>query len=275
MSEKAFVETGVAELTVPSSVEMIGASCFYCCGLLKSIAFESGSQLRRIERSAFADTPLTELRLPNSVRFISGLAFNLTCLKSISFHPCPTTFRVRDGMLEEASGRVLVLFLGSAPSVVVGQSVETIGDGCFGGHETLEHVSFESGSVLERIGEWAFVDGKLTGGIVIPRSVRVLARYCFYYCESLTSVTFESGSALSEIGERAFADSGLTGIVIPASIRVIGEYAFAWSWSLASVTFEEASRLREIGHMVFHACPCQGRVKIPRLRAEEGAKTKK
>jgi hypothetical protein len=45
-------------------------------------------------------------------------------LKSISIHSDPPNFRVRDGMLEEVSGRALIHFLGSAISVVIGRSVE-------------------------------------------------------------------------------------------------------------------------------------------------------
>jgi hypothetical protein len=275
MSEQAFLGTGVAELIVPSSVEVIGVSCFCYCDSLKSLAFESGSQLRRIERYAFAGTALTEVELPNSVRVITAGAFDPELLKWISIHSCPTSFRFRDGMLEEACGRVLVAYFGSAVSIVIGRSVETIGDHCFNDCGTLTSVSFESDSVLERIGELAFAHGKLTGGIVLPRSVRVLAGWCFYCCKLLTSVTFESDSALAEIGDSAFAESGLRSIVIPASVRVIGQYAFAESWSLGSVTFEEESNLREIGDEAFLLCPCEGGVKIPRPLADEGMKTEK
>jgi hypothetical protein len=201
--------------------------------------------------------------------------FDLKCLKSISFHPGPTNFRVRDEMVEDASGRVLVLYFGSAVSVVIGRSIEMISDGCYREHATLASVSFESNSALERIGEWAFWNGKLTGGIVVPRSVRVLAVFCFEGCTSLTSVTFESGSVLSEIGAFAFDRSGLRSIVIPASVQVIGNYAFADCRSLTSVTFEEKSNLRTIGCSAFQQCPCEGKVKIPLPQAEEATKTSK
>jgi hypothetical protein len=75
-----------------------------------------------------------------------------------------------------------------------------IGDGCFQEHRILSSVSFESGSVLEGIGELAFWWGKLAGSVVIPRSVRALSWSCVAGCRSLSSVEFESGSRVSEIG---------------------------------------------------------------------------
>jgi hypothetical protein len=122
---------------------VIGPYCFYNCRSLKSVGFESESHLQRIEAYAFFDTPLTEVELPDSVRFISGRAFGGELLKWISIHSCPTNFRFRDGMLEEASGRVLVRYCGSSVSIVIARSVETIGDGCFHGHEMLASVTLE------------------------------------------------------------------------------------------------------------------------------------
>jgi hypothetical protein len=92
----------------------------------------------------FADTLLTELELSNSVSFISPGAFSGTRLNSFSFHPCPMSFSVRCGMLEDASGRLLMLYFGWAASVEIPQSIETIGCCYFDGKKTLERVIFEA-----------------------------------------------------------------------------------------------------------------------------------
>jgi hypothetical protein len=241
--ETSFCETGLEKLTLPSSVEVISAFCFCACRSLEALTFEAGSLLQRIEKEAFTDTLLTAVELPNSVRFIDGCAFPKS-LKSVLFHPCPTNFRVRGGMLEDASGGALIRYLGRAVSLVIPNTVETIGDCCFRGNETLESVAFEAVSVLRRMGKVAF--GHLKGAFVLSDS-------CFCGCKSLGSVTFESGSALREIGPRAFLDSGLVSMSIPASVEVIGKSAFNVCGSLESVTFEAGSVLREIGEDAFRA----------------------
>jgi hypothetical protein len=112
-------------------------------------------------------------------------------------------------------------------------------------------VTFESGSRLERIEEFALSRSGLKS-ILIPSSVIVLGKHSFYECKSLESVTFESGSRLERIEEYAFYHSGLKSIEIPSSVVVLDKKSFSECKSLESVTFESGSRLERIEECAFY-----------------------
>jgi hypothetical protein len=85
---------------------------------------------------------------------------------------------------------------------MVPSSVVVLGDSSFCGCKSLQSVTFESGSRLERIEKCAF---QLSGlkSIVIPSSVGFVGKESFHGCKSLASVTFGSGSRLERIEECA------------------------------------------------------------------------
>jgi hypothetical protein len=48
----AFQESGLIEIVIPSSVEVLGVNCFAECKSLSSITYEAGSRLREVDRMA-------------------------------------------------------------------------------------------------------------------------------------------------------------------------------------------------------------------------------
>jgi hypothetical protein len=104
-------------------------------------------------------------------------------------------------------------------SVVIPSSLVVLAEKKYLGCRSLETVTFESGSSLERIEKSAFSKSGLKS-IMIPSSVVYLGESSFYECKSLESVTFESGSRLEYIDRTAFSLSGLKSIVIPSSVSV-------------------------------------------------------
>jgi hypothetical protein len=90
----------------------------------------SGLKLARIwsELSILHSSIRLSRKSDFQIQSVSSAAIHIDhkLLKSISIHCYSPNFRVRYGMLEEVSGRALILFLGSAISVVIGRSVEMI-----------------------------------------------------------------------------------------------------------------------------------------------------
>jgi hypothetical protein len=135
-------------------------------------------------------------------------------------------------------------------------SVEKLGSDCFSGCQSLSTVTFESGSNLSSIEDFAFNCCSSLSSICIPSSVETLGGYCFSGCQSLSTVTFDSGSKLSCIEDFAFhCCSSLSSICIPSSVENLGSYCFSGCQSLSSVTFDSGSKLSCIGQSPFFGWP--------------------
>ncbi len=75
ISASCFAYTGITSITIPASVETIGASAFANCSALETISFESGSNLTTVESSGFSYTGITSIIIPASVTNLGNFAF--------------------------------------------------------------------------------------------------------------------------------------------------------------------------------------------------------
>jgi hypothetical protein len=229
-------------IVIPSSVVVLGKSCFHECKSLESVIFESRSRLERIEEKAFQSSGLKSIVIPSSVVIMGESSFQwCASLESVTFESGARFERV-EGSAFSGSG---------LQSIVIPSSVVVLQKECFSGCASLESVTFDSYSRLERIDECVF-SGSGLKSIVIPSSVVVLRKGCFCLCSSLESVTFDSCSQLERIEESAFRWSGLKSIEIPSSVVVLGEESFYECKSLESVTFESGSRMEPIEQSAFY-----------------------
>jgi hypothetical protein len=123
---------------------------------------------------------------------------------------------------------------GACRSIAIPSWVRVLDKGSFSDHRSLQEVTFESGSQLERIEESAFRDSGLRS-IVIPSSVVVLGKECFYCSRSLESVTFENSSRLERIEDSAFWGTRIQSIVIPERVAFLSGSALCVQ-SLTSIS---------------------------------------
>jgi hypothetical protein len=70
IEKQAFAGTGLIEIVIPSSVEILCQGCFLGSGSHTSLKFESVSRLSRIGKGAFEENGLIEIVIPSSVEIL-------------------------------------------------------------------------------------------------------------------------------------------------------------------------------------------------------------
>lgn len=141
-------------------------------------------------------------------------------------------------------------------SVIIPNSVTTIGQSVFSSCSALENITIPSS--VTSIGNFAFTGTNLKG-VVIPDSVTVIASSLFMG-SNLDTVTL--GDSVTSIQSNAFSNcSKLASITIPDSVTTIGDGAFKTCTSLTSLTIPDG--VTSIGVNTFNRCSSLSSINIP------------
>ena len=140
----------------------------------------------------------------------------------------PSLINVNGGVIPvKVIGRRAFYNNDTITSVVIPDSVATIGSSAFSGCSNLTTVTISENSQLTSIGYNAFSGCSSLTSIYIPDSVTTIGEYAFVSCSNLIIVTISENSQLTTIGEYAFSHcSSLTSIYIPDSVTTIEEFVF-------------------------------------------------
>ena len=211
IGNSAFCDSGLQSITIPSDVESMGKYAFQRCLALSSITFNTPAKLTAIENYTFSGCEsLGKVTLPQGIETIGENAF---------------------GSELKSGPSNIVRVYPSAQEVVIPKTVKTIkgwafhnsytaekyhGAGALDPTSRLKTVTFESGSVLESIGENAFWGCTQLTSVEIPDSATSIGEDAFRSCSSLTTATI--GSGINFIGEGAFSFGGLTSAVFKNKI---------------------------------------------------------
>jgi hypothetical protein len=232
-------------IEIPSSVVVLGKWCFHQCQSLESVAFESGSRLKKIGGAAFEGSKLKSIQIPSCVVVLGKRSFSwCKALESVTFESGSRLEQIKEGVFS-CSG---------LKSIVIPQHVAFLCGSAFAA-EFLTSISISPDNQHFRIRESFLED--ICGStiyryfgsahsIMIPSSVVVLDEESFSYCTSLEYVIFESPSRLEGIGAHAFSESGLKRIVLPSALVPLGKACFGKCKSLESVTSGDGCQLGRI-----------------------------
>lgn len=202
----AFAGLPITSITLPDTVQEIGARCFYGCRYLQNIRLPDG--LRAIDTYAFAECGnLTEVTLPDSLTELHAFAFACTGLKQIILPK--DISEIKAGCFSGCA---------SLASVDLPDGLTKISEYAFASCTSLSQIDFPEG--IAKIGPYAFRESGLTT-VAIPGSIKAIKEGCFYNCDNLTSAVI--GSGVTRIGAHAFRDCGnLETVEIPSTVKILG-----------------------------------------------------
>ena len=148
-------------------------------------------------------------------------------------------------------------------SVVIPDSVTTIGESAFEGCSALTSINIPDG--VTSIGRYAFSGCSSLTEITIPDGVTSIEDNAFEGCSALTNIDLPA--TLKSIGDFAFAScSNLTEIIIPEGVTTLNAGTFANCTNLSEVSLPSTLKTIESEkntHGVFESCVSLTRITIP------------
>jgi hypothetical protein len=201
--------------------------------------FELHSRLSRVRDGSFGFcSALRSVCLPDSLAQTDLQAFEWSTLQYVGIGEGNRHFSISGSLLLNFEGTIIVGHVGPVAELLIENSIEELGDGCFLAQFHLSSVTFAAHSRVRRIGIEAFFDCFGLTSIVIPASVELIGAACFGNCFKLSTVRFEPNSRLSVIEADAFennyADSKT--VCIPFAIEGVVRAAFGHYWQIATIT---------------------------------------
>ena len=247
IGDGAFKNCGAGAIILPARLSAIGAEAFFA-SKISSLAFESSDvyQLTEIGNKAFYATRLEKVIFPSGVTVVGEGAFSDTTeLLEITFGEGLETIGA------EAFKN------SSVKTVKLPRSLKNLGAAAFYNCESLEMVSFASGSQLQAVAEGTFFGCTSLESITIPTFVKEIGgtdnNGAFYNCTSLKTVIFESDDFCSVIGDFAFYGcNSVTEFDIPLTVGTLGKYAFSGCTALEKITLHRATI--KLGEGLFSGC---------------------
>lgn len=190
IGQYALSMSGISSVVIPASVVTIGDYAFSRCTKLTSVTFAADGALEIINSGVFQYTGVNSVVIPANVTRIGNTAFAYSSLKSVTFAEGSVCSSIgyaafRDSLIE---------------SIAIPASVENIGEDipaaggplhgyAFDGCRNLKSLTFDTGSKLKNIYNYAFRNTALTK-FSFPSSENeiTVAKQLFFGCSELTEI---------------------------------------------------------------------------------------
>lgn len=262
-------------ITLPNTLEYIGASVFTDCTALTEIKLPNTS-LTGIGNSAFGGcTGIKHFHIPSSVHYtpdINAIQYNITnsfssCMgiESITVDWMNTYYRTEDGILYNLDkSAIIFVYALDSTTLTIPKTVISIQSSALDLCTELERFECEEGSPYYTAADGVLytytnqgkmlvmAPKKLAGKLVVPDDVTIVRQNAFNSCTLLTEVQLPSSLTKIEGATFRFCSS-LEKINIPESVSYIGQRAFEGCSSLPEVLTIPKS-VKYIGEYAFNGC---------------------
>ena len=264
IGDGAFEEADIKSISLPNSVESIGARAFYNCFSLKTV--ELGKSLKTIGDYAFYDCyNIKKLVLPDSVAEIGANTFKYCFDEDMDYNEYDNGLYIGT-----KSNPYLVLIDAKNEQITacdVHPDTVVINSGAFA--YCYDLVSVTMGDSVISMGDGAFYDCTSLTNLTLSDSLTTFGNKMFYNCSSLQYNAYDNALYIGNEynpymiliksvdtyisnctinrNTRFICDSAFSGcyslksITIPKSILGIGSSAFAYCSNLASIEVEESN----------------------------------
>ncbi len=232
--------SALESIAISDGVTSIGYSAFWGCSALENITIPDS--VTSIEYGAFYDTAYynNDANWENEVLYIGNHLIKAKDSVTDKYDIRPGTITVATDAFE---------YCRDLRSIVIPDSVTSIGRRAFSGCSALESISLPDG--VTSIGYDAFGNCRSLTSITIPNSVTSIGNSAFWGCSALESITIPDG--VTYIGDCMFREcNSLTGITIPDGVTYIGNYVFGFCDALTDITIP--ADVAHIGEGAFDCC---------------------
>ena len=213
---EAKINKTLEKINIGNKVQKIPQGMFSNLSKVKNISFPDS--LKTIERYAFYSSYLTEVNLNNQLETIGVEAFSFTFIQRITipenvkniykkaFSNCfllqEVNYNAINCNYDALEGTNIYYLFGAALSlktVNIGNRVEKIPKGAFGGLQSVENIK-------------------------LPDSVKEVESCAFFNSSGIRNL--DLGNGLEKIGNEAFKNLKITELTLPESLKSIGAWAF-------------------------------------------------
>ena len=243
----------LVEITLPSSLKVLGEWCFKDCSSLTNIMLPEGTEVLGTFCFGFCEA-LESINLPSTLREIESYCFS-------NCHKLQGKLVVPEGVERLGDGSFAST---SITSISLPNTIREIGDECFQGCSKLQgNLAIPKG--VERLGDCSFAFTSITS-ISLPNTIREIGDECFSGCTTL--VENQNGKLvfperIERLGNRSFEGChSLKNIELPNALREIGDQCFMWC-DIRSLDFTNCKNLRSIGASAFSGCQYITEILIP------------